>query len=204
MLYFLVLASLLFPDLITNAENDFYKVNDPAHYDRVKATLDEIEKLDPKEPYTYWARARVAFFEKENFYISDLKMTEKEQNDKKLELADICLKNVQKCIDLSPETAECYLLKGSCYAMQASTWGAGFKSLNICQQMDLAWKKAQELPSTFKHHGEVTTKQLATILRAILYRAMPQGWWFRFLAGVRGDKKKSYDWMNEAVTGVLL
>jgi hypothetical protein len=194
----------LVSELINTAETDFYKVEDPTHYARVKTTLNEIEKVDPKEPYTYWARARVAFFEKENFYISDKKTPENELEEKKLALADICHENVNKCIKISPQTAECYLLKGSCYAMQASTWGAGFKSLNVCQPMDQAWEKAMNTPSKFIHQGNITTKQLATILRGILYRAMPEGWWFRFLAGVRGDKKRSYEWMNEAVTGTLL
>src|SRR5262249_52017021 len=151
---------------------------------------------------TYWARARVAFFEKENFYVTNSKYSAKELEQKKLDLADICFKNVEKCIQISPKTAECYLMKGSCYAMQASTWRAGFRSLNVCQPMDAAWMKAIDTPSNFLHQGETTTKHLAMILRAILYRVMPEGWWFRVLAGVRGNKQKAYEWMNESITGV--
>src|SRR5262249_16207933 len=126
-----------------------------------------------------------------------------ELNKKKLALAELCHRRSDECIKIAPNNPECHLLKGSCYAMQASTWGVGFQSLRVCKPMDIQWEAAMELPSKFTHPGGVTTVQLAKVLRAILFRAMPDSWWFRFLAGARGNKEKAYHWMTEAVSGTL-
>jgi hypothetical protein len=184
---------------IRNAEELFYSFSAAERMAKLERLLTEIEKQDPNEPYAYWAHARMFFFQKENYYVNTENMKPDELRAKKLELAELCHTYSDKCLKLNEKNAECHLLKGSCYAMQASTWGPSFKSLRICRPMDLEWEKAMKLPSTFKHQDEIPTRQLAKVLRAILYRVMPDSWWFRFLAGVRGDKKKAYEWLTETI-----
>ena len=185
--------------LIRAAENEFYQVDHPDRYARTGATLALLEKLYPKEPYVYWAKARLVFFQKEDYYLLPKDDLEKQ----KLEMANICHQNADQCLKLAPQNAECHLLKGSCYAMQASTWGNSFKSLRVCNPMDHEWARAMELPSDFVHPGGTTTRQFAQILRAILHRILPDSFWFRFLAGVRGNKELAYRWLEEAVTGAI-
>ena len=190
--------------LIAQAEQHFYDLKDPNRLEKTDAVLDQIQKSYPEDPYSYWAHARSTFFKKEDFYTTQEGETPEKVEKAKLELAEKCHDYTDKCIEVSRKTPECYLLKGSCYAMQASTWGVGRKSLRVCKPMDDAWAKAIRLPSSFRHAEGVTTAQLARILRAILYRIMPDRWWFRFLSGVRGSKEKAYRWMKDSAQGSLL
>ncbi len=184
---------------IREAEHWLYTTEVPDHLDRIEATLKELEKFDPKEPYIYWARARVAFWRKEAFYLRENKDTREGFRADKLALGDVCHKNADECLKLAPKNPECHLMKGVCYAMQASTWGNSLSSLRVLTPMDQAWINAIELPSTFTHKDGISTKQLAMVLRGILYRLMPESWWFRLIAGIRGDKEAAYNWMIEAM-----
>lgn len=187
-------------DLIHAAEAEFYQVERPDRFSRQAALLNVMETLYPKEPYVWWAKARAAFFQKEEYYQVD---KDNELLPLKEALGEICHNHVDRCIKLAPENAECWLMKGSCYAMQASTWGASFKSLRICNSMDRAFAKAMTLPSTFAHPEGTTTRQLSQILRGVLHRIIPDSFWFRFVSGVRGSKERAYFWLEEAVTGLI-
>ncbi|MFH1016861.1 MAG: hypothetical protein V1798_01610 [Pseudomonadota bacterium] len=189
--------------LIEQVEAVFYQADRSDRYDRTEETLNQLEKVAPDEPYLWWARARLAFFRREALLLSH------EQHDllqkKRLDLAEECHKDADRCLRLAPKNAECHMLKGGCYAMQASTWGVSLKSVQVLIPMDHEWDLAMSLPSDFKHmNSDVTTRQLTEILRAILYRVMPDSWWFRFFAGIRGNKEKAYRWMREAMHGSLL
>jgi hypothetical protein len=188
-----------FNDLVRVAEKEFYGVEHPDRFAREAATLGLMVKLYPNEPYVWWAKARLAFFQKENFYVMDRDDLEPQ----KMALGEICHENADKCLKIAPDNAECHLLKGSCYAMQASTWGNSFKSLRIVSPMDREWAKAMELPSTFQHPEGTTTRQLAMILRGCLHRILPDSFWFRLIAGVRGSKERAYRWLDEAVAGAI-
>ncbi|HLG19767.1 MAG TPA: hypothetical protein VI895_08135 [Bdellovibrionota bacterium] len=190
--------------LIQEAERWLYANEVPDHLDRVEETLDQIAKRDPNLPYAHWARARVMFWRKEAFYLLEKKDTRDKFEKEKLALADQCHTHCDKCLELAPQNAECHLMKGVCYAMQVSTWGGRWKSVRAARQMDEEWKRTISLPSDFKHRGVVTTAQLAMVLRGILYRLMPDSWWFGFIAGIQGDKEKAYEWMNEGVVDFLM
>jgi hypothetical protein len=186
--------------LIRAAEQEFYSLEYPDRFARVAAILQVLEKLYPNEPYVWWAKARQAFFQKEPLYLTG---NQDGLEAQKLALGEICHANADHCIKIAPENAECHLLKGSCYAMQASTWGNSFKSLKVAKPMDTEWAKAMELPSDFIHPMGTTTRQLAMALRGILYRLMPDSFWFRLLAGVRGNKEQALAWLEEASKGYI-
>jgi hypothetical protein len=188
--------------LIAQAEAMFYDARLPARFDRTEGILKELELADPKEPYLWWARARLSFFRKENTLAAPPPGGQLEE--KQLELADRCHRDADHCIKLAPKNPECHMMKGACYAMQASTWGVSLKSVQVLRPMDKEWDQAMHLPSRFKHLSEVTTRQLTAALRAILYRVMPESWWFRFFTGMRGDKEKAYQWMKEGIQGDLV
>jgi hypothetical protein len=67
--------------------------------------------------------------------------------------------------------------------------------------MDREWVRAMELPSDFAHIGGTTTRQYAQIFRGILYRVMPDSFWFRIIAGLRGSKENAQRWLEESVRG---
>ncbi len=188
--------------LMEQIETMFYNVKQPDRYDRTDALLKELEKVAPQEPYLWWGRARSAFFKREALLLSH--EPHEELQKKRLDLADECHSNADRCIKLAPKNAECHMLKGGCYAMQASTWGVSLKSVQILIPMDHEWELAMTLPSNFKQMGKMSTREMTQILRAILYRVMPDSWWFRFFTGIRGDKEKSYQWIKEAMHGPLL
>ncbi len=186
------------------AEKEFFRFENPNRLDVVTHLLDQMEKSFPNHPYLHWARARVSFWEKEGLYLEEQRGKKEDFLKIKNDLGKKCHAHVDQCIKVAPENAECFLLKGACYAMQASTWGQTWKTLRVLRPMMLALEKAQELPSSFHHRGTLTTNQLATIMQAALYRIMPDSFWFWIFARVRGDKTKSRALMKQAVRGDLL
>ena len=190
---------------IAEAELWILRQEVPGYLVEVEKALDKIEQLDPKLSYTHWSRARVAFWKKEAYYPLETKETKGQYDKEKLDLANQCHRHSDRCLALAPENAECHMMKGVCYSMQASTWGQGWKTLSVLIPMDKEWVMASELPSSFTHMGgEVTTKQLSVILRGILYRVMPDSFWLRFFAGIRGNKEKAYQWIKESISSRLL
>jgi hypothetical protein len=186
------------------AERAFYDIGAPDRFERVAKALDELEKSRPKDPYVHWARARLAFFQRDHVTTHDADTLTADQLEKvRLDLAETCHHSADRCIEVDPKSPECFMMKGSCYAMQASTWGVGIKSLRVCRPMELAWQKAVELPSSFPHEKGVTTALLSRTLLAILYRVMPESFWFRFLAGTRGNKERAYQWLRETYRSPL-
>lgn len=190
--------------LQTEAERLFYAFEVPDHLSKVIRLLDQMAARSPHSPYVHWARARVAFWTKEAYYILESINSRVSYDREKLELAKQCHAHTSLCIQLAPKNAECHLLKGVCYSMQASTWGPSIKSIRVLKPMDRAWKEAIELPSNFQHFGEMSTRQLASVMRGVLYRLTPDSWWFWLFARIRGNKEKAYGWMVENVTGRLL
>lgn len=190
--------------LISSAEKAFYQFEGPMHLDQAARVLAQIEKANPSLPYVHWAWARLAFWKKEEYYILEEENPGRNYDREKLIYADACHKHTNQCIRLAPKNAECHLIKGACYAMQASTWGNQLRTLKVLKKMDREWRFAQKLPSNFTHKKTVSTRQLAKILHAILYRVMPDSWWLKLLAGIRGNKKKAYKWMKEAINEELL
>ena len=188
---------------IQRAEQSFYDNESPDYLDRTGKILDQMEKKFPTSEYPHWARARLAFWEKETFYLREKAQPERSFRDEKLALADECHKHIDQCFAHAPESAECHMMKGVCYAMQGSTWGKSVKTLRILKKMDRSWVKAIETPSTFQHFDGIFTRHLSLALRAIQYRLMPDSWWFRIIAGIRGDKEKAYRWMTSAIIGPL-
>lgn len=186
--------------LIRAAENEFYSIENPDRFPRTAAVLQVLEKLYPNEPYVWWAKARQAFFQKEPLYLLENQEGVEAQKEA---LGEICHANADQCIKIAPKNAECRLLKGSCFAMQASTWGNSFRSLKIVKPMDMEWKRAMELPSDYLHPAGTTTRQLALALRAILHRILPDSFWFGLIAGVRGSKERALVWMEEAFQGYI-
>lgn len=188
---------------IKAAEAAFYAFDDPLRLTRVEADLLELQRVAPRAPYPLWALARVAFFRREGFYIRTPAPAKDEADKEKLRLASTCHRFVDQCLDHYAANAECHLMKGACWSMEAATWGASFQTLRILKPMDEAFTRAMELPSDFSHGNGVTTRQLAQIFRGILYRMMPESWWFKLIAGRRGNKEQAYAWLREAVTGPL-
>lgn len=190
-------------DKIAEAETLFYRLDLPDRLDQLDPILGEIEKLDAKETYPHWARSRLAFFRKEDLYIKPNSASQDEIVRQKLALADKCHKSADACLKLEPKNAECNLMKGACYAMQASTWGISLQSLRACSPMEKALRKAMENPSDFRHQGVMPTKQIAQVFRGILYRIAPDSWWFGFLSGIRGNKRRAYEWTKAGYAGPM-
>ena len=189
--------------LIAEGEKWLYAFDVFDHLYRTEKVLSEIEMIDPNHPYIHWGRARVAFWKKEFFYILDSNEKARLYETAKLALSDECHTHSDRCIELAPKNAECHLMKGVCYAMQASTWGQSLKTLRVLKSMDHEFALATELRSEFRHLGDITTRDLGLILRGILFRLMPDSWWFRFFAGIRGNKENAYGWMKEGFHGRL-
>ncbi|HLG18829.1 MAG TPA: hypothetical protein VI895_03295 [Bdellovibrionota bacterium] len=189
--------------LVEEAEHWFYAFSVPDHIDRVESVLDRLEQIGSNEPYLHWARGRCAFWRKEELYLLETPETRNQYTRRKLELAGDCHRHADECVRLAPKNPECYLVKGACYSMQASTWGAKLKSLRIAKPMDLAWEKAMELPSDFHHPDGYTTRQYAAVFRGALHRILPDSFWFRFFAGIRGNKERAYRWAKEGVVGIV-
>ncbi len=189
--------------LIKKAEAQFYAFGNEDRLAETDRTLIELEKIDPKNPYVYWARARTAFWRKDMHYTEEIGQKGDPFREKKLSYAKDCHDWADRCIEIAPKNAECRLMKGACYSMQASTWGQTYQTLRILRPMDKAWKMATELPSDFVHYGELNTAQLALVMRAVLYRLIPDSFWFWVVTRLRGDRAKAYEWLKANVTGRL-
>jgi hypothetical protein len=187
------------PALIQKAEELYHFQSGPDRLDKIDSLLDQIEKADPSSIYVDWARARQAYARSQDLLTSDKQKFKKEG----MELARVCQKHGNECIRKAPKNAECHLAMGVCYALEASVRGSSIKTARLCGDIDRELKNAMNFESDFKHAGKYSTRQVAQIVRGILYRVMPENIWFRFIAGVRGNKKKSYDWIRDGVQGQL-
>lgn len=151
--------------------------------------LEQLAREFPEAPYLMWRLARNYWVFAENLDIND-----KEARLKNFEKG---LKWANKGIQTNQNCGECYLFKFGNLGRISTTKGL-MNSVSSAKELSETIARAIELES--KHHDSENNSSLANAYYAssVFYRIIPDWLIIKWIAGVRGDKKKSLEHIKKA------
>lgn len=105
----------------------------------------------------------------------------------------------EKCLKIEPENGECWVIYGASLGQYITGMGI-FKTIGHIREVHDAFEKAVRFtgshPFPFGPRG-MTSKSAAYIGITQFYRICPDWWIVKLIAGIRGDKKKAYEYSKE-------
>lgn len=105
----------------------------------------------------------------------------------------------ERCLDIEPENGECWFFYGAGLGEYITTVGI-FKTISHIREVHDAFEKAvkftSEDPFPFGPMG-MTSRSAAYMGITQFYRICPDWWVMKLIAGIRGDRKKAYEYSRE-------
>lgn len=105
----------------------------------------------------------------------------------------------KKCLKIEPKNGECWVIYGAGLGQYITGIGI-FKTISHIREVHDAFEKAIRFtsrdPFPFGPRG-MTSKSAAYIGITQFYRICPDWWIMKLITGIRGDKKKAYEYSKE-------
>lgn len=159
--------------------------------DEVNRQLRGLDALHPGEPVILWHLAMNYFF--------IARQMGHESRDARLELLSMAIKKSEQCIKIAPANADCWLVNAGARGTRALVAGI-FQTLSrisgVRDALHQAFKLAKVNPYPLAP-WKVDTLHAARAALAEFYRLAPDWWLFKVLTGVRGDKVRSFEFVQE-------
>ncbi len=104
----------------------------------------------------------------------------------------------EACLKAYPENPDCWHWLASGIGRLSTTKGV-LSSLFSASRVEEAWLKSVDIqPTTVSINGDPTDNNARYGL-GVFYRMVPDSWFVKMLAGVRGSKKKSVEYFRKSV-----
>ncbi len=158
---------------------------------------EQIVSEVPEEAYTYWRIARNYWRVGEGRGNEQAEMPEAVKVER-LHYFELAEQWASRGLSIDAECAPCMLWKFVSMGRQATTRGL-LSAMKDAREMDWLLRRGIELEPTHQDFEGNNTLGNLYYAGSVFYRVVPDWFWMRWVAGVRGDKARSLSYARRAV-----